>query len=89
MVRAHVHIEGSVQGVNFRWYTADRARQRGVTGWVRNRADGSVEAVFEGEREAVAGLVDWCRRGPRHARVTKVDVTWEEPEGLTGFDVEF
>jgi acylphosphatase len=83
--RAHVRVTGLVQGVYFRGETRDRAASRGVAGWVRNRSDGSVEAVFEGPRSAVESLVDWCRRGPRGARVDQVDVLWEEPEGLTGF----
>ena len=56
-----------------------------MTGWVRNRPDGTVEAVFEGEHEAVERLVDFCREGPRGARVDRVDVEAEEPEGLVGF----
>jgi len=86
--RAHVYVSGFVQGVNFRWYTVERARQRGVGGWVRNLADGRVEAVFEGAEPDVASMVAWCGRGPRSARVTGVDVTWEEPEDLHEFDYE-
>ncbi len=63
------------------------AQQRGVTGWVANRADGAVEAVFEGEPDAVERLVELCRAGPRGARVDSVDVVDEEPEGLSGFAV--
>jgi acylphosphatase len=88
MTRAHVYVSGEVQGVNFRWYTADRARQRGVSGWVRNRGDGRVEAVFEGAHDAVRSMVDWCRTGPRHAEVSGVEERWGEPaEGLSGFEV--
>lgn len=87
--RAHVWISGLVQGVNFRWYTIDRARQRGLAGWVRNLPDGRVEAVFEGDADAVRSMVDWCGRGPRHADVTGVEVDWEDAEGLDGFDVKF
>lgn len=87
--RAHVFVSGSVQGVNFRWYTTQHARTRGVGGWVRNAPDGRVEAVFEGDVAAVQELIDWCHEGPRHARVTSVDVQWEEPEGLYEFDVDF
>jgi acylphosphatase len=88
-VRAHVFVSGSVQGVNFRWYTTQQARTRGVGGWVRNTPDGRVEAVFEGAEEAVNQMVEWCKQGPRYAQVTNVEVDWEEPEGLHEFDVDF
>ena len=78
-----------VQGVNFRWYTVQHARSAGVGGWVRNLPDGRVEAVFEGNEGAVQRMVDWCREGPRHARVADVEVAWEEPEGLHEFDYEY
>jgi acylphosphatase len=80
-------VHGGVQGVFFRDSTRQRARQRGVSGWVRNNPDGTVEAVFEGEPEAVERLVAYCREGPRGADVASVDVSEEEPEGLTSFDV--
>lgn len=80
-VRAHVIIEGRVQGVFFRAYTQDQARLRKVTGWVKNRYDGKVEAVFEGERNAVQALIDWCRIGPPHASVKTVEITWEDYKG--------
>ncbi|NJN15678.1 MAG: acylphosphatase [Oscillochloris sp.] len=83
-VRAYVLISGRVQGVNFRAYTRDRARQGGVTGWVRNLNDGRVEAVFEGTRPAVQKLVSWCYSGPTHAQVEKVEVRWEDPTGKEG-----
>ena len=63
------------------------AQQRGVGGWVANRADGAVEAVFEGEPDAVERLVEFCRTGPRGAQVESVDVAHEEPEGVSGFSV--
>jgi acylphosphatase len=88
-VRAHVFVSGYVQGVNFRWYVTQHARQRGLGGWVRNMPDGRVEAVFEGDEEAVESMVEWCRVGPRHAQVDDVDVIREAPEGLHEFDVEF
>jgi len=83
-VRAHVFISGRVQGVNFRAYMRDRAREAGVEGWVRNLSDGRVEAVFEGTRTSVQKLVSWCYSGPTHAEVAKVDLTWEEPTGTEG-----
>lgn len=80
-------VSGRVQGVFFRQNAVERARQRNVTGWVRNRSDGRVEAVFEGRDEAVASMIEWCRRGPRHALVEDVSVEWEDPTGeFDGFD---
>jgi acylphosphatase len=85
--RSHVLIYGFVQGVGFRFAVQRAADSRGVSGWVRNRQDGAVEAVFEGEREDVAALVDFCHRGPRGAEVERVEVEEELPEGLAGFRV--
>jgi acylphosphatase len=76
-----------VQGVFFRDTARRRAEAAGVSGWVSNRSDGAVEAVFEGEPQAVDELVEFCRRGPSRAEVTSVDVVEEEPEGLSGFEV--
>ena len=86
-VRAHVWIAGRVQGVAFRAYTVDEAAARGVTGWVRNSPDGRVEAVCEGERTAVEAMIAWCRKGPPAARVSSVEVVWEETKGELGFVV--
>ena len=83
--RAHVTVRGSVQGVGFRFSTAERARSRSVSGWVRNRPDGTVEAVFEGAPDAVEALIAWCRRGPAGARVDDVKVEVEAPSGERGF----
>jgi acylphosphatase len=85
--RAHVVVRGRVQGVSFRVLTRDRARSRGVAGWVRNRPDGAVEAVFEGADEAVESLVAWCGRGPAGAQVESIEVTREAPRGESGFVV--
>lgn len=79
--RAHVLVEGRVQGVYYRSYTLDAARALGVTGWVRNRRDGRVEAVFEGDEEAVRKMVQWCWKGSPSSRVTNVEVNWEKPTG--------
>ncbi len=87
MIRRRVVVHGQVQGVFFRDTTRRLAQQRGVAGWVANRWDGTVEAVFEGEEDAVERLVEFCRAGPRGAQVDSVDVTEEEPEGLSGFNV--
>ena len=80
-------IYGFVQGVGFRFGVERTAGARGVAGWVRNRRDGAVEAVFEGERADVEALVEFCRRGPRGAEVERVDVEEESAEGLAGFRV--
>lgn len=76
-VRAHVIIAGRVQGVFFRHHTQEMATLLNLTGWVKNRRDGAVEAVFEGEREKVNQMIQWCHRGPAEAKVVKVDTTWE------------
>jgi acylphosphatase len=86
-VRRRAVAAGEVQGVSFREATRRRATEAGVSGWVTNRSDGRVEAVFEGPAEAVDELVAFFRDGPTAATVEKVDVEEEEPEGLTGFDV--
>ena len=86
-VRRRVVVEGQVQGVFFRDSTRRQAQQRGVAGWVCNRADGAVEAVFEGTPDAVEALIEFCRGGPRGAAVEDVAVTEESPEGLSGFEV--
>ena len=88
--RAHVYVSGRVQGVFFRGEAQDEARRYGLTGWVRNLADGRVEAIFEGEKENVEKLIEFCRRGPTGARVTKVDVTWEDyTEQFKSFTMRF
>jgi len=81
-----VVVSGRVQGVGFRAATRSRAEARGISGWVRNRADGSVEAAFEGDPEAVEALVDFCRAGPRLAQVERVEVCVEPVEGLPRFE---
>jgi acylphosphatase len=82
-----VVARGRVQGVFFRDSTRREARSAGVSGWVTNRSDGAVEAVFEGDDDAVERMVSFVRRGPGHADVDDVEVREEEPEGLTGFEV--
>ena len=80
-------VTGRVQGVFFRDGTRAEARRQGVAGWVTNRPDGAVEAVFEGDPDAVEALVAWTRSGPPHARVDTHTVTDEEPQGEHGFHV--
>jgi acylphosphatase len=86
-VRKRVRAHGRVQGVFFRDSVRREAASAGVAGWARNCSDGTVEAVFEGDPQAVERLVEACRRGPGHARVEQLDVTDEEPESLSGFEV--
>ena len=86
-MRRRVVVHGRVHGVGFRASCARRAIELGLAGEVRNRADGTVEAVFEGERAAVEALVAWCRAGPPMARVTGVDVAEEAPAGARSFAV--
>jgi acylphosphatase len=87
VTRVRVIVSGRVQGVWFRESCRREAEERGVAGWARNRADGTVEAVFEGQESAVAQVVAWCRIGPPRAVVTGVDVVEEPPEELVGFRV--
>ena len=87
LVRRRVVVHGLVQGVGFRFALWRAAKSHGVAGWVRNRPDGTVEAVFEGEPEGVESLVRFCGEGPRGAEVSRVDAVEEEPEGLSRFDV--
>jgi acylphosphatase len=87
MIRRRVVVHGQVQGVFFRDSTRRLAQQHGVAGSVSNRWDGAVEAVFEGEEDAVRRLVDFARKGPRGAQVESIEVTEEAPEDLTGFTV--
>lgn len=87
MKRVRVIVAGRVQGVFFRVETADRARSLGLAGSVRNRPDGAVEAVFEGNEDRVDALVRWCARGPAGARVDTVNVEPEEPLGEHGFSI--
>ena len=85
MIRRRLIVHGRVQGVGFRWAIARAAESRGVAGWAQNRADGTVEAVLEGEPEAVESVVRVSKEGPRGAQVERVDVVEEEPEALRGF----
>jgi acylphosphatase len=87
MIRRRVVVHGHVQGVFFRDSMRRMAQQRNVAGWASNRPDGTVEAVLEGEADAVERLVEFAHRGPRGAQVESVDVFAEEPEELSGFSV--
>jgi acylphosphatase len=82
-----VVVHGYVQGVFFRDTTRRMAQSRGVAGWVRNRPDGAVEALFEGAPEAIEAMVEFSRHGPRGARVERVEVSEERVQGLEGFRI--
>ena len=90
MKRAHVFIFGRVQGVWFRSYTQAEAKKLGVKGWVRNLPDGRVEAVFEGEDEAIDKMIAWCHKGSPYSEVTKVEVIEEPYKGeFTDFKIRY
>ncbi|MGQ9530259.1 MAG: acylphosphatase [Candidatus Bathycorpusculaceae bacterium] len=89
-VRAHVFVSGMVQGVFFRSETRHEAKKRSVKGWVRNLPDGRVEAIFEGEEEKVKELISFCKHGPPGARVTNVEVIWEDYRGeFKDFEIKY
>lgn len=88
MVRAHLVISGVVQGVGYRWSCHREAASRNLRGWVRNLPDGRVEAVLEGPKEEVEGMIAWCYRGPSEARVSDIDVRYEPvQDGLQDFNI--
>lgn len=84
-VRTHVFISGKVQGVGYRYFTMRKASQLNISGWVQNLPDGRVEAIFEGDREIVEKMINWCYEGSPSAVVGDVNVEYSEPEGLEGF----
>lgn len=87
VIRRRLIVHGHVQGVFFRDTTCRRAAARGIAGWVRNRPEGTVEAVFEGDPEAVEAMVAFCHEGPRGAQVERVELHAEQPAGLSSFEV--
>ncbi|HOQ31574.1 MAG TPA: acylphosphatase [Candidatus Hydrogenedens sp.] len=88
--RVHIVIYGIVQGVGYRYSTYRKALQLGITGWVRNKSDGSVEAVFEGAREKLEEMLSWCREGPSGAYVSEIKVQWEEgDERYNNFEIRY
>ncbi len=88
-VRAHVFVNGRVQGVFFRQETKRQAEEYDVNGWVSNLSDGRVEVVFEGEEQQVKQLIEYCKHGPSRAHVTNVDVRWENYTGeFEGFTIK-
>lgn len=86
-LRAHVYVIGTVQGVYYRASTRDAAESRGIDGWVRNLDDGRVEAVFEGPRDDVEAMVEWCHTGSSAATVERVDAEYDEPQDESGFRI--
>ncbi len=89
VARARVTVLGRVQGVFFRAETRRIALSLGLSGWVRNVEDGTVEADFEGERERIEKAIEWCGHGPGGALVDALDVRWEEPAGQEGFTIRY
>lgn len=86
-IRAHIFVSGIVQGVGYRFTTAEQASQLGLAGWVRNLPDHRVEAVFEGTQAAVEEMIRWCHQGPTAAAVKKVAVEYEEPQEIIEFEI--
>jgi acylphosphatase len=87
-VRAHLFIDGRVQGVGYRYFAAHVAAYLGLAGWVRNLPDRGVEVVFEGNRQKIEQAIQLCYEGPPFARVTNIEIIWhEQPEGLTDFQI--
>lgn len=86
-IRAHVFVSGRVQGVYYRASTRDRARELGVDGWVKNLADGRVEAVFEGNAEDIESMIEWCHTGSPSARVDDIEAEYGDPTALEGFEI--
>ena len=89
-IRVHVIISGRVQGVFFRAETQRAAKNFGVFGWVRNKSDGTVEAVFEGDKDTVDAMIAWCHKGSPHSKVTDMDVRREDYSGrFSGFEISY
>ena len=88
-IRVHVFVAGKVQGVGYRYSTRSRAKELGLSGWVRNLPDSRVEAVFEGAQDVVKQMISWCHSGPPGAVVENVVVEYEKLEGLPEFEVKF
>jgi len=87
--RAQILVSGLVQMVFFRSYTQQKARDLGLTGWVKNLADGRVEALFEGDRENIEKMIEWAKKGPPSAQVDGCEVTWQEYKGeFENFEIQ-
>ncbi|MGA9381319.1 MAG: acylphosphatase [Phormidium sp.] len=88
LIRAHIVVSGIVQGVGYRYSTYNQAKELGINGWVRNLPDGRVEAVFEGTKAEVDQILRWCHQGSRSAEVKNVTIEYEQPQGLTSFEIK-
>ncbi|MEN2985329.1 MAG: acylphosphatase [Thermodesulfovibrionaceae bacterium] len=88
MRRVHLFISGRVQGVFYRAFTKEVADSLGLSGWVRNLRDGRVEAVFEGDEDKISFAIQRCKEGPPYAVVSNIEIIWEEPEGIKGFEIK-
>lgn len=89
MEQVHLIIAGYVQGVGFRHFVKREARRRGITGWVKNREDGAVEALFQGDKKSLTGAITLCRKGPFLSEVKDIKITWgKQEEVYTAFDVK-
>lgn len=89
-IRAHIFVSGRVQGVFFRQNTQKKAKDLGLTGWVRNLPDGRVEAVFEGPKEKVEEMIEWTRKSPMISRVDNIDISWEEYQAeFNDFEIKY
>lgn len=89
-IRAHLYISGRVQGVYYRGFTQETAYSLGLKGWSKNLPDGRVEAVFEGEKDVIEAVIEKCYQGPPAARVTDIQVIWDEPvENFTDFSIRY
>lgn len=89
-LRAHIFVSGLVQGVFFRSYTAKKAKELGLTGWVRNLQDGRVEAIFEGEKENIQKMIEWAKKGPSSAEVDGVEFNCQEyKDEFKDFEIKY
>ncbi|MEJ5226546.1 acylphosphatase [Thermodesulfovibrio sp.] len=88
MKKAHLLISGRVQGVFYRAFTREVAESLGLKGWVRNLRDGRVEAVFEGDEDKISIAIERCKEGPPYAKVDSIEITWDEAEGYTDFEIK-
>jgi acylphosphatase len=87
--RVHIFVQGRVQGVFYRSYARNQAARLGLNGWVKNLSDSRVEAVFEGRRDLIEEAILACRKGPPGARVTDIELVWENPADEQGFEIRY